>query len=95
MREALLAMSYREVKSGCWMKPVGFHAFSYNEEKNEWANWFKNGLGKTDLLTTKHFGKDLFESGEYLDQLKRFEACTRIDINPGNNSCFELMVIDL
>lgn len=42
VRDALLSMGYREREPGKWLKPIGFHCFTYSEERKELANWFKH-----------------------------------------------------
>ena len=41
MRGALLSMCYREEKPGVWLKPVGYHLFTFMEENCRWENWFR------------------------------------------------------
>lgn len=96
IREALLAMGYREAKPGQWIKPIGYQALSYHEGRNEWANWFLSGKGKIECWEIKKF-KLTEEDGfyEYLRQLKDFECWTRVDLFIYGQSTFELSGIDL
>jgi hypothetical protein len=93
IREALLAMGYSERKPGHWMKPLGFQCFSYHEDKNEWANWFKSyDQDEIMVFETEKFKHDLYNWGSYLSQLKHIESYTKKDFsNPSN---FELSAID-
>lgn len=95
IREALLAMAYKEVKPGHWMKPIGYQSFTYHEEKNEWANWFLSAQGKISLWETKSFKDDFKHFGDYLKQLKCWECYTRTEMNPANSSEFHLRAIDI
>lgn len=95
IRQALLMMGYREEKSGCWMKPIGYQLFTYREDKNEWANYFKSAQDKIECWNTSSFKNDEKQFGSYLAQLKGFECWTRTDICTNSNSQFELSTINL
>ncbi len=81
MREALISMCYREVKPGVWAKPVGFHLFTFEEDRNEWTNWYKAGTGEIDRYEAKE--PDL-EEGTAISFLKGYEAYTRTNITVGH-----------
>jgi hypothetical protein len=95
LRETLLAMGYYETKPTKWLKPVGFHAFSYDEENNKWINWFVDKAGTLSLWESNKFNHNLEAGGSYLFQLKHFEAFTRTDVYSSKTSAFELMSVDL
>ena len=92
IREALLAMEYREAKPGIWLKPVGYVCFTYSEAKNEWANRFVGAVAsgsKIECWNSNSFKKD----SDPLAELKYFEYGSRTDID--SISHFELVTIDL
>lgn len=91
IREALIAMGYKEVKPKNWMKPIGYQLFSYNEEKNEWVNWFKDGNDKIAIWETKSFRRDV----DTLHQIKEWETWTKTDMWIHGNSDFHLAAIDI
>ena len=93
VREALLAMGYRESKPGHWLKPIGFQCFSYHEAKQEWANWFRSANGVVECWETKSLKDDGSETA--LQRLKGFECWTRCDISADCNSQFQLSAIDM
>jgi hypothetical protein len=95
IREALLAMGYRECKSGYWLKPIGYQLFSYHEGKNEWANWLRVLSGEIDSYDRKSFQHDEVQFGTYLRQLKEFECWTATDKYVDGRSQFELGAIDI
>jgi hypothetical protein len=95
IREALLGMGYKELKSGCWIKPFGFACLSYVEAKNEWKNSFKDMQGGIGCWETKSFHDDPKKHGGYLAQLKHFECWTKTDFVGNADSSFQLMAIDL
>jgi len=100
IREALIAMSYTEVRPGEWVKPVAFQAFIYVERKGEWINWFKSATGDLSKWKTKQFQSNVGYYGSYLQQLKSFECWTRTDLYTHHDSGveeshFELGAIDL
>ncbi len=92
IRLALIAMGYREVDPGRWLKPIGYQLFSYSESKNEWNNWLKGADGKIHCYQSKVFRENF---GSYLAQLKDWECFTRTDIVVNGGSYFELSAIDL
>jgi hypothetical protein len=95
IREALIAMSYREVQPGHWMKPIGFQSLTYHEGKNEWSCWFRGGGdGNILLWETKSFIHDEGHD-DYIYQLKHWECYTRTSMNPCHNSDFHLSSIDI
>jgi len=97
IREALIALSYTEAKPGKWVKPIGFQAFTYSEEKGEWVCWFKPANGGEPMrMETNTFGdiaSSPFRERDYLRQLKEWEQWTKKDIY--TDSQFELNAIDL
>lgn len=95
IREALISMGYREVKSGHWVKPVGYVALSYHEGKNEWTNYFRSAQGEILRWETKPLESDQDRYGTYLHQLKSLECWTRTDFYINADSAFELSAIDL
>jgi hypothetical protein len=94
IREALIAMCYREVVPERWLKPVGHVLFSYLEETNTWKNHFKDIQGKVCIWESH-----ILEDEDPLFRLKEFEAYTRIDIVCGTSreqySQFQLSSIDI
>jgi len=100
MREALLAMGYREVLSGKWAKPVGYSLFSYNEETSTWACWFRSADDNEMVRwASAKFEEKLWttDTGEVkpLVFLKHQEAWES-RVNVGSlTSEFELSAIDL
>ncbi len=95
IRQALLAMGYREELPGQWLKPVGWHAFSYHEKNNVWTNHFMTGKGKPGCWERQSFQADIEHYGDNLYQLKCFEANTRISVMAGYESRFELNAVDI
>lgn len=95
LRETLLAMGYYEQKPTKWLKPIGFHAFSYDEENNKWINWFIDASGSLASYESNKFNHDLNAFGSYLFQLKHFEAFARKDVYSSKTSAFELMAVDI
>jgi len=88
IRQALQAMGYHEERDGIWLKPVGYHAFGYNESKKQWFNWFRDMQGEISLYES-HILKDIYDP---LSQLKSWEAYTRISVAAQSDSQFELRV---
>lgn len=66
-------MGYRENQKEKWLKPVGYHLFSFEESTKNWCNWFQ---GRTEILLWDQF---TFEGAddEFLDFLKQTEANTK------------------
>lgn len=93
IREALIAMGYQERKPGHWLKPIGCQVFSYHEDKGEWVNWFKSGLGQVERWETKRFVDD--QNSPYLKQLKEFECWSRTDMFICGDSEFHFSAIDI
>ena len=79
-------MQYRECKPGKWIKPIGFHCFSFLEDKGIWSNWFLSA-GKEVYLYDKHNYNPLIDP---LSQIKRWEAYSRINVELSSVSQFEL-----
>jgi len=79
IRKALQSMNYREVEPGRWLKPVGYHLFSYEENRGqlgEWTSWYKGvdgKIGRMDVRKT-HF------SNVFLNDLKEWEAYARTNV---------------
>lgn len=96
-REALIAMGYREVKPGQWLKPIGYQSFGFNEKTSEWVNVFKDAQGNVSVFQSHKLNDD--NSLSYVETLKKFECYTRTDIDTGFEtgvpSSFELSAIDL
>lgn len=90
MREALLAMGYREQEAGKWLKPFGYQLFGYYEPKLRWTNWLKGANGKI-LVYESH----VYTSGEPLKVLKEWETFTRTDMYCNGDSEFHLTGFDL
>jgi hypothetical protein len=94
LREALLAMGYREVAApggpDRWLKPVGYHLFVVVEATRTWTNVFVDGHGKISV-----YASQALPERDYLAMLKEAEAYTRINIDASTRSHFELTAIDL
>jgi len=97
LREALISMSYTEVKVGQWVKPIAFQVFIYVESKNEWSNWFKPVNGEpSKCMETNAFGDiegSPLRERDFVRQLKEWEQWTKKDVY--TDSQFELGAIDL
>ena len=93
-REALLALAYREAKPGRWLKPVGFHLFSYLEERDEWVNWFMDANGKINTWESHTRAKE-WNGETFLASLRSWEAYTRISTHVSEAADFTLRAIDL
>lgn len=92
-RECLIAMGYREEKSGIeWAKPVGYHLFTYSEKLQVWDNWFRKLDGNVACWDSKEL---LLDDPNFLTTLKEFEAYTRINVAASAQSNFELSGLDL
>lgn len=81
-------MGYRFVNN-VWMKPIGFHVFTFNEEKKEWINFFKNN--ETPLIWNVEIYDD--SKGDFLLWLKGNECYTKTDYHGNQNSNFEFLTI--
>jgi len=91
IRDALVAMGYRERAPGIWLKPIGFQAFGYSENHGCWYNWFVSADGKVSLWDSKKF-----DSNYPLEDLKAAEAYTRTDFHfHCDLSSFELQILAL
>ena len=87
-------MNYRETKHGRWAKPVGYHLFTFEEDRNEWTNWFKDPrgeMGRREVHQLKNLTDDTKDYLLYM--LKEWEAFT-VTYN-STFSSFELPVVDL
>lgn len=93
IREALIAMGYRECKPGKWLKPVGYQCFSFYEDSKEWVNWFRAKTGELMPWDSHHLSDDESKFGSYTEQLKYRECFSRTDLYLKSN--FELQAIDL
>lgn len=87
-REALLAMGYREALPRKWTKQFGFHLLTFSEELGEWTNWFLAGTGETLVWERKKFEAEDY-AGDFVRQIKHWEAYTRINIAASEGSHFE------
>lgn len=85
IRQSLSSMCYREVKPGKWLKPVGLHIFSYEEDKKLWSNWFKDATGKISLWQSEEI-----VDGDFIVCLKELEAYSKPFRAAGYMSDFEL-----
>lgn len=94
VREALRSMAYVEVKTGHWLKPIGFMCFSFDESKNTWSCWFKSALGKVECWESHLIGHDEKQSGTYTYQIKHWECFTRTGVFVNGTSEFQLGVKD-
>lgn len=79
IREALLAMGYQELKPGRWLKPVGWHAFAYDENVNKWVNVCRLATGEIGIYEDTSF-RDEDEAGSPIRQLKNWEAFARTNV---------------
>lgn len=96
LREALIAMGYREARPGKWTKPVGYHLFTFSEERNEWVNWYLPGNSEDPApYDTDEANHDLKEAGDYVRQIKEWEAWTRINVQVSQRAHFEGRGLDL
>ncbi len=93
LREALLAMAYKEVKPKIWMKPTGFQCFTVHEDRTEWTNYFISAEKDLEIWDRQPL-KENVTSGSYLFQLKNLECFTRTDIYIHGDSNFELFAVD-
>lgn len=96
IREALLAMGYREQRSGKWFKPIGYQCFMYDEVNDTLINYFKGADGKIHTWNSNKLRHkdDPPDYDDYLDRIKLFECYTRTDIH-ATNSNFEFLAIDI
>ena len=95
LREALLAMGYRETRSRQWLKPVGFACFVYSEDRAVWYNYV---LGADDGSVV-HWNSETFRpveenNGDFLYQLKYFESTTKVG-SGSPRSHFEIGALDV
>jgi hypothetical protein len=97
VRLALLAMGYRKARPSKWAKPVGYHLFTFNEEKMEWANWFRSMDGQILAYERRHFPASAdYDPGRHirhltpLRRLKECEAWSRTDVASESGSEFQL-----
>ena len=90
LREALLAMGYTEAKPGRWLKPVGYHLFTFDEAKRTWRNYFKGGTGEIMIWESRELPED-----NALSRIKEAEAYTKINVEKSINSSFELQALDV
>lgn len=88
IREALLALGYREKKTGKWLKPIGYMCFSYDERTKCWFNCFKAPTANEIRV----YDEQRLVEGDPLKQLKEWECNTRIEIS--NESSFEFAAFD-
>lgn len=91
IREALIAMGYKEVAARKWMKPMGYQLFSYNEDNNNWTNWFTSVKDEIVAWDSHSFDSQY----NPLSQIKDWESYTRHDLVCNSNSTFELRAIDI
>lgn len=91
---ALRSLSYSEVKTGIWMKPVGFHLFAFRESDSMWLNYFLAGTGEILVWESKTVEpNDLNDVGAIIHCLKHWEAYTRINIAASAQSEFQISTI--
>lgn len=93
-REALLSLAYREELPGRWAKPVGFHLFTYLEERDEWVNWFMDLQGKINTWESHTRTKE-WTGEEFVANLRSWEAYTQISTHVSSAADFTLRAIDL
>lgn len=91
LKLALSAMGYRDMGAGRWAKPVGYHLFTFEMDRMQWANWFGDVSGQISVWESKLFFKENASDFEKsLDFLKGVEAYTRINIDASRRARFEL-----
>lgn len=81
-------MGYQERKAGHWMKPVGYHSFTFHEDRNEWANWFLAATGKIMCMESHKLDE---AGGDFLSALKSWECYTKHDVY--SLSSFEMVPV--
>jgi hypothetical protein len=86
MREALHAMGYHEASPEKWIKPVGFHLFTYEEEVTLWSNWFVSTSG----TILPYAGSRWCDQVAPLYWLKECEGYARVNVATSHGSHFEL-----
>lgn len=89
IEKILTSMSYRLIQKNIWMKPIGFHLFTYNEERKEWINFFKS---KEESLIWE---SKIYNNPEedFLLWLKYNECYTKTDYHGFDDSNFEFLTI--
>jgi hypothetical protein len=63
-----------------WMKPVGYHLFTCQEDSRQWENWFLDIEGKLSLYHSETLPEE-----DTLSYLKQCEAYTRISVGNGTS----------
>jgi hypothetical protein len=78
LRQVLQSMGYHEASGGMWIKPIGYHAFSFHEEKRKWWNWFQRANDFQVELWESHI-LSIEEEPHFLAILKGWEAYANIN----------------
>lgn len=94
IRDILLSMGYHEGAPGKWLKPVGYHLFTFSEERSEWANWFKTYHTKELACWDRKKLDPEFTPERFLIELQEWEAYTNISsgwVRPD----FRIAIIDI
>lgn len=87
IEKILTSMSYRLIQKNIWMKPVGFHLFTYNEERKEWINFMKKG--DPPIVWNSEIYDE--SKGDFLLWLKYNECLTKT--NYTNETSWEFLTI--
>lgn len=94
VREVLLSMGYREERTGHWLKPIGHHVFTFNEEHKEWINWFKSASTNDILTMESHVWVDMNDGEAFFIELRQWEAYT--NITAGDHTAdFRISAVDI
>ena len=99
IHRALTSMGYRRPNAsenpGKWMKPVGFHVFSYEEDRNELTNWFlsaQNTLERWHVASLYPDDEGVREHGSLVQQIQHWEAYHgKADFAPSSAADFEFL----
>jgi hypothetical protein len=91
LKIALLSMGYRCIGSHKWAKPVGFHVFTYEEDREEWTNWFFGKDQNIHRWDAKTLSDNVEKRGSYVSQLKEIEAYSKINTYASATSKFSFL----
>ena len=81
MKDTLTKMGYRELVPNTWAKPIGFHMFAFELDKNLFGNWFKAKNGDIHIYDNTVYEPDVTVDNDFMRFLKYCECQARTDIN--------------
>ena len=85
----LISMGYRKARPNTWVKPVGYHFVTFEEDKMLWTNWFLDANDKNIIWDSEVYFE--LKYGNFLDFLKHTEAHSRFNVATSAASRFEYL----